>query len=215
MKYYNLKLILFFNIFILFSCQTTEKKQNEGNKKYTQIRKNVLQTAMNYKGKILFSKVKVKDRIFRLDCSGTVAAIFYTNNIDVNVNGGGVKNIYRTLKEKNLLYYNNPQPGDIIFWDNTYDANQDQLFGNDPLTHVGIIMKIDEDNTIHYLHADYYTRTITTNKMNLNKPDLYKDENGKIINDVLFSPLSKTVNTPLRLSSQLYKNSGNAIDKEL
>jgi hypothetical protein len=35
--------------------------------------------------------------------------------------------------------------GDIIFWDNTWDRNGNKRFGDDPLTHAGIVISIDED----------------------------------------------------------------------
>src|SRR5208337_912342 len=58
------------------------------------------------------------------------------------VNGNGVTRIYKTLERDNLLYSNDyPLPGDIIFWDNTYDADGDARW-DDPLSHVGMVVRV-------------------------------------------------------------------------
>lgn len=121
------------------------------------------------------TELKVRDKVFNLDCSGTVMAIYYNAGIDLSrdfgkYTGGGTQRIYQYLKDKELLYDTKmPVPGDIIFWDNTYDKNGDGE-RNDYLTHVGIVVEVDEDGTVTYLH-EHYKKGIILEKMNLKFPD--------------------------------------------
>jgi len=121
------------------------------------------------------SQLKVRDKVFNLDCSGTVMAIYYYAGIDLSrefakYSGGGTERIFRYLEDKELLYDTvTPVPGDIIFWDNTYDKNGDGI-RNDNLTHVGIVVEVDDDGTITYLH-EHYRKGIILETMNLEFPD--------------------------------------------
>ncbi|MBB6482088.1 NlpC/P60 family protein [Spirochaeta isovalerica] len=121
------------------------------------------------------SQLKVRDKVFNLDCSGTVMAVYYYAGIDLSrdfgkYTGGGTERIFKYLEESDLLYDTEmPVPGDIIFWDNTYDKNGDGV-RNDELTHMGIVVKIDEDGTVTYLH-EHYKKGIILEKMNLKFPD--------------------------------------------
>ena len=78
-----------------------------------------------------------------MDCTGTVLAIYYYAGIDLardfnKYSGNGVTRLYKSLQAQKLLYETRyPVTGDIIFWDNTYDRNEDGRW-NDTLTHVGI-----------------------------------------------------------------------------
>ncbi len=121
------------------------------------------------------SKLNVNGKAFNLDCSGTVMAIYYYAGIDLSrdfnkYSGGGTSRIYQYLDDKNLLYETKiPVPGDIIFWDNTYDYNGDGL-RNDLLTHMGIVVEIAEDGTVTYLH-EHYKKGIILESMNLKFPE--------------------------------------------
>ena len=59
-------------------------------------------------------------------------------------------------------------PGDLVFWDNTYDKNSDGKF-NDYLTHVGMVVSVDQNGTITYIH-DNYKKGLVYEKMNLYRP---------------------------------------------
>jgi len=119
--------------------------------------------------------LNVNGRIFNLDCSGTVMAVYYYAGIDLSrdfgkYSGGGTSRIYQYLDDKKLLYNTlNPVPGDIIFWDNTFDSNGDGI-RNDYLTHMGIVVEVSELGTITYLH-EHYKKGIILETMNLVIPD--------------------------------------------
>lgn len=121
------------------------------------------------------SKLNVNGKVFNLDCSGTVMAIYYYAGIDLSrdfnkYSGGGTSRIYQYLDDKNLLYETKmPVPGDIIFWDNTYDYNGDGL-RNDVLTHMGIVVEVAGDGTVTYLH-EHYKKGIILESMNLKFPE--------------------------------------------
>jgi len=165
---------------LLWSCATTpeggEPSVPEESKKekapLTATQEKVIEGSYWALGK---RQLKVRDKVFNLDCSGTVMAIYYYAGIDLSrdfakYSGGGTERIFRYLEEKELLYDTEmPVPGDIIFWDNTYDKNGDGK-RNDKLTHVGIVVEVDEEGTITYLH-EHYKKGIILETMNLKIPD--------------------------------------------
>lgn len=166
------------------------------------------------------STVYVRGKKFTLDCIGTVAAIFYGAGIDIMADAGkfyapgdnGVAMFYKSLKNKNGVYKSKyPKPGDVIFWDNTWDRNSNGRFGDDPLTHVGLVTKVDNDGTIHYIH-DNYVYGIVVETMNLYRPKDIRDENGKIINSALYMNSSETkkLSHPW-LSGDLFREFGGVI----
>jgi len=116
----------------------------------------------------------VNGRSFPMDCTGTVLAIYWYAGIDLEKNlgrytGNGVTRLYRFMEDKRLLDSpRDPVPGDLIFWDNTYDANEDGKF-NDDLTHVGMVVYVLEEGTVEYVHLNY-RRGIVLERMNLRQP---------------------------------------------
>ncbi len=133
------------------------------------------------------AKVTVNGKGFTLDCIGTVSAIYYGLSLDVTkdfaiYDGNGVNRLYMTLKERNALHTDKyPRPGDVIIWDNTWDVKEDGDRVHDPRTHAGIVLAVDEDGTIHYVHENLY-KGIMIETMNLRRPTDARDEQGKVIN---------------------------------
>ena len=61
------------------------------------------------------------------------------------------KMIYMNLEKRGLIYSDtNPNIMDLIFFDNTYDANRDGIL-NDELTHIGVVTSLD-NNRVGFLH---------------------------------------------------------------
>ncbi|MBP5448771.1 MAG: CHAP domain-containing protein [Spirochaetales bacterium] len=186
----------------------------------TKIHDTVFDQALGLLGKKPDSTVYVNGKKFTLDCIGTVAAIFYGAGIDIMADAGkfyapgdnGVAMFYKSLKNKNGVYKSKyPKPGDVIFWDNTWDRNSNGRFGDDPLTHVGLVTKVDDDGTIHYIH-DNYLYGIGVETMNQYRPKEVRDENGKVINSALYmnSSESKKMAHPW-LSGDLFREFGGVI----
>jgi hypothetical protein len=169
------------------------------------------------------SRVEIRGKTFTLDCTGTVLAAFYGGlGLDLardfnRFTGNGVKRLYATLKQLNLLHRRKlPAPGDIIFWDNTWDANEDGNFRNDELTHTGLVVAVDKDGTVSYIHA-HIRRGVVREVMNLALPREREDAQGKPLN----SPLAlasaerrKTEEPSGGLSGNLWNSFGSAVRRK-
>ncbi len=123
------------------------------------------------------------------DCTGLVRAAYAFASIDLAARfgryaGNGVQRLYRTLQAAGLLYATRyPAPGDLIFWDNTYDANGNGR-ADDELTHVGLVLSVGADGSIRYLH--YHIRLGPfVERMNLTRPDDDSEGPGGRVNAIL------------------------------
>jgi hypothetical protein len=101
-----------------------------------------------------------EDVAYTLDCSGFVSAVFKSADVGnfealtSNVEGeNGVKIMYKALERAKKIYRKKtPNVADIIFFDNTYDSNKNGKI-DDALTHVGIVLSVDDNGTITYIHS--------------------------------------------------------------
>lgn len=131
--------------------------------------------------------LKVGKKQFRADCSGTVRAIFARARVGL---GGilksnyenDVKAIYRYVQKYGAIIKNNPSPGDLVFFHNTYDRSRNGRM-NDPLTHIGIVERI-EGTTVHFIH--HLGQSIIRSRMDLSLPaKTFNPSSNKKINDIL------------------------------
>jgi hypothetical protein len=143
------------------------------------------------------TELVIRGRRFNLDCTGTVLAIYWYAGIDLardfdKHEGNGVMRLYRSLESEELIYQTLvPLPGDVVFWDNTYDRNEDGRF-NDSLTHVGMVIEAGDDGSVAYVHLNYH-RGIVIERMNLRDPEV----NQKLVRGEI-----RVVNSPMRLQEQ-------------
>jgi hypothetical protein len=180
--------------------------------------KAVLASAKTLLGRPPESKVKVNGRTFMLDCIGTVRAIFWGAGYDImkdagRYGGGGVRSLYAELKAMNALHADRyPRPGDVIFWDNTYDANENGILGDDPLTHAGLVISVDPDGTIHYEH-EHLRKGVIVEEMNLFYPREYATPQGKVLNSAMAmnSGISRKVNPAHWMSGDLWNSFGDIL----
>jgi hypothetical protein len=158
------------------------------------------------------TELVVKGRRFNWDCTGTVLAIYWYAGIDLardfgRYSGGGVSRLYRTLKDASLLYTTRePILGDLVFWDDTYDADGDGAW-DDPLTHVGMVMETAPDGTISYVHLNY-RKGIVIERMNLREPDVHQRVKGgeaTIVNSPLRMAAAGKAHPDRWLAGQLYR----------
>jgi len=140
-------------------------------------------------------KIALGGRSYNSDCSGTVRAIYEYAGIDLTSRfsrhtGNGVTRIFKMLEEEGLLYDTQyPVPGDMVFWDNTYDRDGDGRW-DDELTHVGMVTESYVDGTIRYTHFHYGRNSVVVENMNLLTPNVFKKSvNGR----------SVVVNAPIRI----------------
>ncbi len=166
-------------------------------------RKTIVETAYSV---VRSQSLDIKGKKFNTDCTGVILALCYSAGIDLTKDFGkysgiGVSRLYSALNDAGLLYDTlYPLPGDIIFWDNTWDKNGDEKW-NDPLTHTGLVVNTDGMGNIEYVHH-HYRKGIIIEKMNLLNPDTYQDGGG-IVNSPMRMRNSKP-NTGKWLSGQLY-----------
>lgn len=94
----------------------------------------------------------------------------------------GVRAIYTTAREMGALHRGSPQPGDLVFFRETYDRNFDQR-RNDGLTHIGIVERIREDGSVVFLHRA--NSGVRRSVMNLERSRVHRSASGAVINDYL------------------------------
>jgi len=149
----------------------------------------------------------VDGKKFRMDCSGVVRAIYQKAGINLardfkKYTGGGVQRIHKTLYSKGLIYRPTvPVPGDILFWDNTYDANRNGR-ADDVLSHIGMVVSSNKrTGEVIYVHH-HEKKGIIFEKMNL------LHANNPAYNSVMRSLKGRKLPGNKYLSSQLYKDAG-------
>ncbi len=144
---------------------------------------------------------------FKMDCSGVIRAIYFKAGIDLakdfnKYRGGGTQRIHETLRVKGLIYRPTvPVPGDILFWDNTYDANHNGR-SDDMLSHIGMVVSSDKKSgNIIYVHH-HEKKGIVFEKMNLLHP------NDPSYNAIMRSQRARKLPGNKYLASHLYKDAG-------
>lgn len=128
-------------------------------------------------------------RLISYDCAGVTRAIYLSQGTDlyegVEVNGktNGVRLIHEHVRKYGRLHRGPVvHPGELVFFDNTWDANDDGLL-NDSLTHVGVIERVEPDGTIVFISR--VAQAIERYRMNLRSPNTVRAPDGRIVNDYL------------------------------
>lgn len=170
------------------------------------------ETALDLLGK---GSLRVQGRNFRLDCSGLVQAIYWEIGVDLTsplsaYRGNGVARLHAYLSDLGLIYTGaNPKVGDLIFWDNTYDRNNNGK-ADDYFTHIGMVVEIRENGDLQYIHHNY-RKGIILERMNPRTPSLYtRREMGQ--NQVVNSPMRMRGSPDIgkTLSGELVRSWGSA-----
>ena len=131
--------------------------------------------------------ILVNGRRIAYDCAGVTRAIFLAHGIDLYESGttdpkaNGVRLIHQHISRRGKLHQGPAvHPGDLVFFDNTWDYNGDG-FINDPLTHVGIVERQEPDGTVIFISR--VAGAIERYRMNLALPHVHKTSEGRILND--------------------------------
>lgn len=136
-----------------------------------EIQKRLVEKALSLLGR---TSLQFKGASFSSDCSGFVLAAYYLSGMDLRKEyaqktGNGVRRLYQIAQSHRLLSTGDlPLAGDVLFWDNTYDANGDEKL-NDELTHTGIVVAAFGDGRVDYAHY-HVRRGIVVESMNLYQP---------------------------------------------
>lgn len=131
-------------------------------------------------------RIRVHGTPYRSDCSGFVGAAFTAAGVPLldpeGGGGSGTERIYRSVRRK-LGRRAALEPGDLVFFHNTYDRNGNGL-RDDRFTHVGIVERVDRDGTVTFFH--FGSGRVKRDVLNLDRPDLARDPNsGKVLNSYL------------------------------
>lgn len=161
------------------------------------------------------SSIEVNGRRFTFDCSGLVRGVYLTQGIDVydglgELDGGnGVGRIYGHVVQHGRIHYGpTVYPGDLVFFHNTWDFNGDGQI-NDPLTHVGLVEKVESDGTVVFVSR--VSRGIERYRMNLRSPHTHRTSDGRVLNDFLRSKGWGYRNATPTLTGQLFAGFGTLI----
>src|SRR5256885_8336010 len=118
------------------------------------------------------------------DCSGYLHALYKRAHVDLfseaRPGDNGVRAIVRWVQRYGHLYRAElAEPGDLVFFDNSYDRNGDRRL-NDRLTHAGLVEQVLPDGTLLIVHATNHG--IVREPMNLFRPHEATDASGRAIN---------------------------------
>lgn len=156
------------------------------------------------------SRLVVGGETYRYDCSGLVEAAHAKAGEALS---GSSASLFALSRQEGVLHRKKvPQPGDVAFFDDTYDRNRNGR-RDDDLTHVAIVEQVDRDGTITLVHKG--SKGVTRLTMNLKHPEVRRDEDGKSLNDHLRASSNKDRGPTL--SGQLWRAFGSlwALDEPL
>ncbi|MBH0208365.1 MAG: hypothetical protein HP495_07590 [Nitrospira sp.] len=162
--------------------------------------------------------ITIQGRRIRYDCAGVTRAIFLEHGIDLyrsspsEVHVNGVRLIHNHVRQHGILHQNtDARPGDLVFFDNTWDFNGDGLL-NDPLTHVGIVEQIESDGTVTFISR--VAGAVARYRMNLNQPHVHKTAEGRLLNDYIRRKRPTDPENTARLTGELFSFYGNLLSPQ-
>ncbi len=150
-------------------------------------------------------------KTFRRDCSGFVQAVFYNHGVTLvqehtSDRATATRAIYRLLHRHGLIFRSGtPLPGDVVFFNNTYDKNRDRRL-NDRLTHIALIESVDPGGRVTMLHVA--SSGVERMYMNPRQPTIYRDETGEIQNSFLRKKGPADPSRTPRLTGELFEAYG-------
>lgn len=169
--------------------------------------------------RLLGSKtITIQGRRINYDCAGVTRAIFLEHGIDLyrsshpEVNANGVRLIHNHVRQHGMLHQDlDVRPGDLVFFDNTWDFNRDGLL-NDPLTHVGIVEQIEPDGTVIFISR--VAGAVARYRMNLSQPHVHKTAEGRLLNDYIRRKHPTDPENTARLTGELFSFYGNLLSPQ-
>jgi probable lipoprotein NlpC len=172
----------------------------------------LVQTAVGLLGR---NRVEVGGRHYTPDCSGLVRGVYATQRVDLydglgELDGGnGVGRIFTHVVEHGRIHYGpTVHSGDLVFFHNTWDFNRDGL-PNDPLTHVGVVEKVERDGTV--IFVSWVSAGVERYRMNLRRPDMHKTADGRVLNDYMRRKGSGDHQATRYLTGQLFAAFGTVL----
>ena len=122
----------------------------------------------------------VRGESFRYDCSGLVEAALAKAGLSLD---GSSLMLFDEAHARGVFHRRHlPKPGDVAFWDNTYDRDKNGRL-DDAVTHSGIVVGVDAAGTIDLVHLG--SQGVAHIHMNLKHPHDRLDAHGEVQNDYL------------------------------
>jgi len=153
-------------------------------------------------------EIEVDGRRIVEDCAGVTRAIYLEQGIDLyagatgDAKTNGVRLIYSHVRQRGRMHHGPiPHPGDLVFFDNTWDLNGDGKL-NDPLTHVGVVERIEADGTVVFISR--VAEAIERYRMNLSLPHVHKTAEGRLLNDYIRRKRTTDPEEAGRLTGELF-----------
>jgi len=145
-----------------------------------------------------------------IDCSTLVRRAYLAAGIDLMIEAApgdnGVQAVHRYVRRRGHLYRGSrPAPGDLAFFDNSYDRNRNRRL-DDRLTHVGIVEEVLPDGTALILHATNHG--VVREPMNLQHPHAASDADGRAINAALRRRRARDTRRTPHLMAELFAGFG-------
>ena len=133
-------------------------------------------------------------------CTNYVHHVFLRAGVDVE---GAPRDMWdRAVELGSTHHRTRPSPGDIAFFDQTFDRDHDGRV-DDPFTHVAVVLSVAADGTINLAHGGA-THGTGTFHMNLEHPDTARGPDGEDYNDNLRVARSRDLPGTRYLASQLW-----------
>ena len=124
-----------------------------------------------------------RPRLADASCTGLTTAILADAGYSVS---GRVQDFWDRAQAEGWTYRRRiPQPGDLAYFDNTWDANGNGRV-DDKLSHIAVVLSVASDGTIEMVHLG--GGGIESLRMNLYRPDRVLDEDGRVLNSYLAAP---------------------------
>jgi cell wall-associated NlpC family hydrolase len=96
-------------------------------------------------------ELKWGGRRYSAKCTSLVQAIYDKLDWQGVRLSGSVGDLHAGCLARSWLV-DTPEPGDLVFFDNTWDANRNGEL-DDPLTHVGVVVALTPDGRVRYVHV--------------------------------------------------------------
>ncbi len=124
---------------------------------------------------------------YRFDCSGVASGIYARAGFPLGkdaLDSGGldVRRLYELVRRTGSLRTRDPLPGDLVFFDDTWDYNGNGQM-DDPLSHVGVVEEIVDDGTVVFVHR--IGHQVVRARLNLKRPSERHDEKHRALNQYL------------------------------
>lgn len=112
-----------------------------------------------------------------------------------------IPTLYRTCRQDGQIFHTKPRVGDLAFFHNTFDANDDTR-NNDWYTHVAIVENLTSAGQITLL--GYQGKQLQRFRMNLEQVDTSTSPTGTVLNSEIRARNNQDAPFTQYLSSQLF-----------